>query len=393
MKKLNSLGLIALSSSALLLSGCLKDKDKESVNFGGVAVVQTSGTGESMLEFTNGIDKVASNYAKETANDYTVIAHGKFFYHLGRFNIDTIQKYDIDNPNKAYYENGGYSLRKAGETESANPYNMAFVDDNTAVITRYGARSAWVVNLAAMNGDDFRIKELDLSAHATGEGDTIPEMDMVFIYKNKVFITLQNQTNWASTGNEKVVVFDTKTWEEVDTNPNIAGVQAIELNLKNHQSGTQDGKNLYLGALVYPAWGSSDPATGGIERLNLSTYQTETLTEAHAVNMLTHTESGEVFFTTYENWQKNTLYKLNKDNSTSKVSTDLEGINISALAAVEEALWLGYNKEGNHIMRLDARKDFTAPQDLINIKLSEVNTVLLPIKIDFIKTNKDIPAL
>src|SRR5690606_16230116 len=129
----------------------------------------------------------------------------------------------------------------AGDISSANPYNMGFLDDNTAIITRYGSTSVWVVNLAATQFDGFFIHELDLSHHATGENDTIPEMDMVFVYNNKVFITLQNQTGWQSTGNERVVVFDATTWDEIDTDSTTEGTQAIALNLTNHQSGTRIG--------------------------------------------------------------------------------------------------------------------------------------------------------
>lgn len=393
MKNLQTLSLIALTSSSLLLSGCLKDEKKETVNFDGVAVVQTVASGESMLEFTDGISKVASRYAGKTANDYTVVARGKFFYHLGKFNIDTIQKYDIDNPSKGYYDGEGYSLRKAGETESANPYNMAFVNDSTAIITRYGSTSAWVVNLDAKNADEFLIKELDLSAQATGENDKIPEMDMVFVYKNKAFITLQNLTSWNSTGNEKVVVFNTKTWEEIDTDASKEGTQAIKLNLKNHQTGVQVDSKVYLGSLVYPAWGSSDPATGGIEVVDLNNFTTETLVSNIGVDKITATDSDKIFFTSYEEWQKNTLYKLNNDKTYSKVSDELTSKNISSLAAVEEALWLGYQDNGNVIIRLDARKDFAQAKPLAEIQLSKVTTLLKPVKIDFIKTNKEVSAL
>lgn len=398
MKNVKILSLIGLTSISLLLGGCFSsssDKsNKESIDFDGIAVIQSGVYGSgSMIEFTNGIDTVASRYNEKNEDDYKVFSRGEFYYQLGKFNIDTIQKYHIDNPAQGYYPNDGFSLRSAGDTDSANPYNIAFLNDSQAIITRYGATSAWVVNLDAKNSDEFLIKELDLSTHATGESDNIPEMDMVFLHGDKAFISLQNLTNWVSTGNEKVVVYNTKTWQEIDTDPSQEGIQAINLNLSNHQTGTKVGNKLYLGSVVYPAWGSTDPATGGIETVNLDNYSVEVITEDIGVNVLTSTNSGKVFFTSYEAYKDNTLYKLNSDKSYSKVSSELESKNISALDAIEEAIWLGYSDEGHFIMRLDARNDFSTPQALADIQLSQVEMALPTINIAFIKTNDDINNL
>jgi len=129
--------ITAFISSALLLSGCNdKDNKAEEITFNDIAVVQSVASGESMIEFTDGITDVASNYNSKTATDYGIATRGEYIYHIGRYNIDTIQKYHIDNPQLGYYPGEGYSLRSAGETTSANPYNISFITDDTAVITR-----------------------------------------------------------------------------------------------------------------------------------------------------------------------------------------------------------------------------------------------------------------
>src|SRR5690554_1989142 len=392
MKNVKTLSLIGLTSVSILLSGCFESSNKkETVNFDGIAVVQSVDT-SGMIEFTNGIDKVVSGFNETVKNDYSVFTRGDFYYHLGKFEIDTIQKYHIDNPAQGYYPNDGFSLRSAGDTDSANPYNIAFLNDSQAIITRYDATSAWVVKLDAKNSDDFLIKELDLSSHATI--DSIPDMDMVFLHDGKAYITLQNltipegATIPVSTDNEKIVVFNTSNWEEIDTDLSKDGTTSISLNLSNHQTGTQVGNKLYLGSLVYGVTN-----TGGIEVVNLDDYSVEIITKDMAVNNLTSTRSGKVFFTSYEQWQANTLYQLNSDKSYSKVSSELESKNISALDAIEEAIWLGYSDEGHFIMRLDARNDFTTPQALADIQLSQVEMALPTINIAFIKTNDDINNL
>ena len=383
--------ITAFISSALLLSGCNdKDNKAEEITFNDIAVVQSVASGESMIEFTDGITDVASNYNSKTATDYGIATRGEYIYHIGRYNIDTIQKYHIDNPQLGYYPGEGYSLRSAGETTSANPYNISFITDDTAVITRYGSAKAWVINLAANNSDDFLIRELDLSHHTTGEDDTVPEMDMVFTHNNRVYITLQNLTEWVSSGNEKVVVFDATSWEEIDTDSVTPGTQAIELSLANHQSGVVYGDKMYLGSLVY------GPLSGGIEAVNLNDFSTEVLTDEYAVNRVTATESGKIFFTSYEGWSSekgssiDTLYKLNSDNSASKVSIELASGNISALASKGDVLWLGLPGTSNKIIRINAAAEFSAPKPLNEIQLSSVETALKPVQIEFLTIEQNI---
>ncbi|WP_420591900.1 hypothetical protein [Bacterioplanoides sp.] len=387
--------LCATISSSMLLSACGSDSNNsspEEIKFKDVAVIQSVGSGESMIEFSNGINDVASNYNPQTATDYTIVTRGEYFYHIGKFKIDTIQKYHIKDPQLGYYPGKGFSLKTPGDSTSANPYNMAFIDNNTAVITRYGMPKAWVVNLEARNAEDFLIRELDLSRHVTDatENDKDPEMDMVFYNKNRVFITLQNLKGFAATNNSKVVVFDTTTWNEIDTDTAIDGVQAISLDLRNHQSGVMSGNKIYLASLVYGA-----KNTGGIEVLDVDNYSLKTLTTDHAVNRIVATENGSLFFTEYKGYNSelkrsiDALYKLNSDNSTSLISDDLANGSISALAARNEVIWLGLPGEDNKVTRINAAADFSDPRSIASIQLSSVNTKLKPINIQFLQVKED----
>lgn len=387
-KKLSLVSVVL--AAAVLLTACNDDSNSSLQPFttvSDITVVQSSGNGESMIELTDGTD-ITSGYLSKTGTDYAVFSHGDYFYQIGKDNIDTIQKYEINNPTQGYYPGDGFSLRSAGDTVSANPHNMAFVDDNTAVITRYGSTKAWVVNLNTTDSNDFLIQELDLSQHtATAGSDSVPEMDMAFISNGKLFITLQNLINWSSTGEEQVVVFDTTTWQEVDTDPLTDGVQSIQLNLANHQSGVLVGDTIYLGSLVY-----SSPATGGIETVNTTDFSVSTLTTEYAVNQLAADNSGTVFFSAYEGWQVNTLYTLAADNSAHKLSDDLTGINISALAANGNELWVGTGKtstddsiNSNRVMVLNSTADFSQPQALSSILKRQADTALKPIGLTFMQ--------
>lgn len=393
---INKKMLLSLSFlSTALLTGCGSDDNKsDKINFKDVAVIQSVGSGESMLEFTDGKTDVASRFNSKLATDYTIETRGEYFYHIGKFGIDTIQKYHIDEPQQGYYPGDGFSLKTAGNATSANPYNMGFIDDATAVITRYGMTTAWVVNLNAKNADEFLVRELDLSHHVTDSdpdsGDIDPEMDNVFVYNNRVYISMQNLKGWTATPNAKVAVFDAGNWEEIDMDPVTEGIQAIALNLQNHQSGTISGNKIYLGSLVYGATN-----TGGIEEVNLDDFSVTTLTDEHAVNRVVTTESGQVFFTEYKGWDLDlgssidALYKLNADNSTSLI---YDG-NISALAAQDEVVWIGLPADNNKIALIDATSDFTSEKTLSDITISSVNAVFKPIEIEFlqIEENSELP--
>ena len=127
-KFIKPLAVIAFSQ---LLTACNlldNDNDKSLTPFDGIAVIQSSGSGESNVEFTDGISKIESGFLPKTATDYSVFAKGEYFYHLGKSTIDTIQKYHIDNPEMGFYPNNGFSLMDSGDTTSANPHELIFLN-------------------------------------------------------------------------------------------------------------------------------------------------------------------------------------------------------------------------------------------------------------------------
>lgn len=386
MKQTKLLKPLSLILGASLLVACGSDNDSTPpfIDFDTIAIIQASGENESNMEFTDGESKIESGYNIKEATDYAVFTQGEYFYHLGRFNIDTLQKYHIDSPEAGIFPNDGYSLRDSGESTSANPHRLVFVGDsaNTGVITRYGLTEAWVVNLDATDSEDFLIQTLDLSNHTapSSETDAKPEMSMAFIHDEKLFITLQNLDNWAPTSNAKVVVFDTNTWEEVDTDASTDGTQAISLTLMNHQSSALVGDQLYLGSLVY-----GETNTGGIELVDLSTYSTEVIIDDKAISKMAATKEGNIFFSDYASWENNSLYKLNSDNTYQLVSADFEGINITTLASPDMNLWLGTNSFGgeNQVYRLDGTLDYSQTHEFNDLVLSSLTTSFKPIQISF----------
>lgn len=385
--------------TVIMLTACGSDNDQTLTPFSGIAAIQSSGDGESQVEFTDASENIQSGFLAKTATDYAVFANGEYLYHLGKFGIDSIQKYHVDSPELGYYPNDGYVLRESGSEVSINPHRVAFLNDdaNTAVITRYGHTESWVVNLDALTFDDFIIAKLDLSHHADSvtDADSDPEADMVFIAGNKAFITMQNLTNYTPDNTAKVAVFDTATWEEIDTDPSIEGVQAISLTLQNHQSGAIHNNKIYLGSLVYAG------PTGGLEVINTDTYSSSVITDELAVSKVAVNEFGTVFFADYAAWESNTLYKLNNDNTYSLVSSNLEAINITALASPGDSIWLGTNsldlndEEGseNRVLRIDSEFNYSTPASLNEILLSSIETALKPIGMAFFNIEAELPEV
>jgi hypothetical protein len=398
MKQYKFLKIALAISSTILLSACGSDNNNNGFStFENITVVQSSGGGESQVEFTDGRNIIESGFLPQNATDYSVFANGEYFYQLGKYNIDTIQKYHVDSPELGYYPDNGYVLRESGTEESVNPHSIVFLNDeaNTAVITRYGHTDSWVVNLNAMTFDDFIIKKLDLSHHAdpVSENDNDPEASMAFIKGDKLFITLQNLDGYTSTANAKVAVFDTTTWEEIDADLATAGIQAISLTLQNHQSSAIYNNKIYLGSLVYGAYGTGEPNTGGIEMIDTNTLSSTVITDEVAVSRIAVDGSGTVFFSDYASWENNTLYVLNSDNSYNTISDDFSGINITALASPGDSIWLGSNSfdsngddvTDNQILRLDSTLDYSSSKSFNDIVLSSVETALKPIGISFLE--------
>ena len=379
-----------------MLAACGSDSDDPTLTpFDGIAVVQSKGGGSSQIEFTDGKSIIQSEFLPQIDDDYAVFAHGEFFYQLGRGSNDSIQKYHIDNPQLGYYPNDGYILKEIvdGQPTSANPYNMAFLNDgsNTAVITRYGQAESWVVDLNAQSFEDFVIHKLDLSHHddSSSETDSDPEADMVFISGNRAFITMQNLDGWTPDNAAKVAVFDTTTWQEIDTDPSTDGVQAISMTLKNHQSGAIHGNTIYLGSLIYAN------ATGGLEKINTDTFATEVITDEKAVSQVAVDSLGNVFFADYAGWQDNSLYAVNDDNSIGLVSEALTSLFITTLTSPGDSIWMATsatdNDTNNLIQRIDSSLDYTEPKTIEEAVLSSVQNALQVINIAFLESEKEVP--
>lgn len=340
----NKLLLLTLSTS--LLTAC--DDSKDSPSFESdiqTAIIVNKAFGEGSqiaLATVSEPRTLVDGFLDKESSDYTVEVHGEYFYHIGRKDIDTIQRFHIDSPNLGYYPNNGYVLRNDGEATSSNPQDIAFVNDQLAVITFLGKTEAWVVNPEAQTFEDFKIRELDLSAYAFNDG--IPDTKNVEIINGRAFISMQQVDfdNGYSKEQAYVAVFDTNTWEELDTSPEDASTKAIALTIRNPLDLQIADNQLYVHGMDYSTY------VGGLEVINPDTLASTVLyrdnEETGRIFNLTMVSATQAYAIDYAGWKNNSFKSISINNNEVTITpiTGYENTYLTALGTDNaNNVWLG----------------------------------------------------
>jgi len=211
-------------------SGELSDELSITVTVGDIkdtpslAVVQTIAPDYSSSEvvYMDGeTQQVDSGYYIKDASDYTLASYKTDVYHIGRFFIDTITKYNGAEVSERDTAIWSFSTQDSQDSISRNPYSLVSLDDTKAYLLRYGSSQVWVVNPQADNIDDFKVGELDLSSYVP-ENNTngTPSPAAAVINDGKLYIVMQRLSDAYAPNTSYVAVFDTATDEEIETNAN-----------------------------------------------------------------------------------------------------------------------------------------------------------------------------
>ena len=293
---MNTSKLTLAFAASILLAGCLEDSDSNS-NYVGVEcdssnidmAIQTVAADYSSSAVAVGCSSggfLDSNLIK-TQSDFSLSAGSNSFYHIGRNNIDTISKYDFllsDVEEWTYTTND-----QNGST--SNPYKLIEVNDTKAYIVRYNTSKVWIVNPSAMNQDDFKIGELDLSAYLASQTSDVTvnevtesvtttasqtDMSDAVIANGKLFVAMQRLRNGKTgegsygpydvrdyTNDSIVAIFDISTDQELDS---------VTLSGHNVQSLTAFGDKVY--AASFGDYGSD---FGELEAINTNDYSLTTV--------------------------------------------------------------------------------------------------------------------
>lgn len=271
--------------SAALLSGCDTDNNPLIHTPAASAVVQTidpSYISSEVLFLDPASQQVSSPFYGKTKSDYTLATNNGDIYHIGRYGIDTIDKYAAKD-----YENTAWSFTTQDNNDSIsrNPYNLVFANDNKAYLIRYGSAKVWIVNPNAEDAASFKIGEIDLSAYIPADNSSTPSPAAAVISKGKLFITMQRLSDYFAANPAYVAVFDTVTDEEIETNTeqgdDLKGILLQGLNpLGNSLTISPDG-NVYVTSHDIYAYGGSQQLTKStIEVINPTDFSLKTLLTA-----------------------------------------------------------------------------------------------------------------
>jgi hypothetical protein len=217
--------------------------------------------------------QVASGYYRKDASDYTLSSYKGDVFHIGRFFIDQVTKYNASEETRRDTAIWSYSTNDPQDS-TRNPYALVSLSDTKAYLLRYGSSKVWIVNPQATNSEDFKIGELDLSSyvHADNSSST-PSPAAAVINDGKLYIAMQRQDDSYNAGTAYVAVFDTVTDTEIETNANaddnVKGIPLVGVNPLEHSLVTNEDK---VFVTTRNGYSSFDLSLSRIEEINTGDY-------------------------------------------------------------------------------------------------------------------------
>jgi len=218
--------------------------------------------------------QVTAGYYVKDASDYTLSSYKGDVYHIGRFFLDTITKYnatDVASRDTAIWS---YSTQDAQDSTSRNPYALVSLSETKAYLLRYGSSNVWIVNPQATSSEDFKIGELDLSSYIPADNSSgTPSPAAAVINNDKLYIAMQRTSDAWTSGIAYVAVFDTTTDTEIETNANdedtVKGIPLLGVNPLEHSLTAIDDK---VFVTTRNGYSSTDLSFSRIEEINTSDY-------------------------------------------------------------------------------------------------------------------------
>ena len=252
---------------------------KDTPSFAVVQTVAPDYSGSEVVTIDPATEIVTKGYYIKDGSDYTVRSYNKDVFHIGRFFIDTISKYNADALDTAIWTN---TTQDSGDSTSRNPYDIVSVNETKAYILRYGSSKVWIVNPQATTAEDFKIGELNLDAYiADNNSNGTPNPSAGTIVDGKLFITLQRLSDAYSPNTAYVAVFDTETDLEIETNANaddaVMGIPLAGLNPLNGSIVNKDGV-VYV--TTRNSYTDTDLTLSRIEAITASDYSLRTVLTA-----------------------------------------------------------------------------------------------------------------
>ncbi|WP_300428340.1 hypothetical protein [uncultured Thalassolituus sp.] len=217
----------------------------------------------STLEYQDG-------FYSESKSDYTLDVYGNYLYKIGRYTIDTLQRYNALTG--FIRQDYNYSLAEEGSDVSSNAYQLLQVSETKAYLIRYGKASIQILDPSAAEQEQLVTGEIDLSAYTPDEAEG-PSMFKGIIADGKLFVAMQRvNTDW-SYNTPYMAVIDLATDTEIDTETDDT-YKGIELTATNPQDIETDGTYIYVSGR-----GNYGTDSGGLDRIALSDYSRTVLAD------------------------------------------------------------------------------------------------------------------
>ena len=252
---------------------------KDTPSFAVVQTVAPDYSGSEVVTLDPETEIVTKGYYIKDGSDYTVRSYNKDVFHIGRFFIDTIAKYNADALDTEVWS---YTTQDTGDSTSRNPYDIVSLSDTKAYILRYGSSKVWIVNPQATTADNFKIGELDLDSYiAEDNSNGTPNPSAGTIVDGKLFITLQRLNDAYSPNTAYIAVFDTETDLEIETNANaddtVMGIPLVGVNPLGNSIVSKDGV-VYV--TTRNSYSDTDLTLSRVEAITASDYSLRTVLTA-----------------------------------------------------------------------------------------------------------------
>lgn len=294
--------------------------------------------------------QAVSGYASVAASDYVVDAFGEHFYHIGRNNIDALEKRSIRNPMVTEWE---HSVNEAGAA-SGNPQQLVFKNAGRAYLIRYNVSVSWELNLNPASAAELKAGEIDLSAYDDGDGS--PEAQTGVIQGNRLYVVMQRLDATYAPGSAYIAVFDTATNMEIDLDidPVLKGIPLQTRNPQDIQFVDGLGLVVFSSGRYYP-----QEFTGGIEVVSLTDYSTSIVVDDGGdYGQITRgviVSSQQGYFVAYAGWENTSVYKFNPSTGVVDAAplAGLDGVDVRAMELDPEGrLWVGLANDSDPKMRV-----------------------------------------
>lgn len=270
--------IISLFIAASLLVGCGGNDNKDDNKKASFKITEdsyvvqmvASDYGSSQVAIGNILgDRTATQELLiSDKSDYVISTYKNSLYHIGRYEVDAIDKYNTTKGVTA----AEWSYSTNYNTEgSANTYKLVQQTETNGYLINYGSTKVLQVNPSASTYEGFVKAEIDLSEYNV-ESTSVPNMSDAVILNNHLYVAMQRLDDKWTPNQAYIAVIDLDTNEEVDTDTQQDGLKGIPLNATNTSTIVE-----YNGQIYASGGGKYGSITGGLDMINTDTFEVTSL--------------------------------------------------------------------------------------------------------------------